>query len=332
MEVLPCLTSARGEWQELWEQCPDATPFQSPAWLIPWWEQFGRGKPLTLAARRNGKLSGLGLFYSHQEDGGPGKQIFFVGKAVSDYLDVLVAPGQPRMEVTRQILERLLALGGSWKSAELDRLPPSSPLLQVGIKNGVSATTGQDGVCPEVQLRGQTVEQCLPAKTLRSLRSHSRRTRELGTVEFATAGARDCGSFMDDLLRLHSRRWNALGLPGVFSDDRMNLFLQAAAGELQRLGVLRLNAMRLNGVTIAVVFSMLHRRRSYFYLTGFDPSYSEVAPVSQLIAFTMRQAADEGAEVFDLLQGSELYKYHKWGAEPRYTWRVRLVPARVRAD
>ena len=25
------------EWWELWRRCPAATPFQSRAWLLPWW-------------------------------------------------------------------------------------------------------------------------------------------------------------------------------------------------------------------------------------------------------------------------------------------------------
>lgn len=29
------------EWMSLWETDPQATPFQNPAWLIPWWHSFG---------------------------------------------------------------------------------------------------------------------------------------------------------------------------------------------------------------------------------------------------------------------------------------------------
>ena len=25
------------EWASLWKRCPAATPFQHPAWLVPWW-------------------------------------------------------------------------------------------------------------------------------------------------------------------------------------------------------------------------------------------------------------------------------------------------------
>ena len=30
------------EWEDLYEHCPSATPFQSWAWLYSWWEYYGR--------------------------------------------------------------------------------------------------------------------------------------------------------------------------------------------------------------------------------------------------------------------------------------------------
>jgi CelD/BcsL family acetyltransferase involved in cellulose biosynthesis len=30
------------EWRALWERIGDSTPFQSPEWLIPWWQFLGR--------------------------------------------------------------------------------------------------------------------------------------------------------------------------------------------------------------------------------------------------------------------------------------------------
>ena len=40
---LPTLERLRPDWEALWQTVPDATPFQSPAWLIPWWRHVGQG-------------------------------------------------------------------------------------------------------------------------------------------------------------------------------------------------------------------------------------------------------------------------------------------------
>ena len=53
---LPALDRLRPEWEALWRAVPEATPFQSPAWLIPWWRHVGEGALLVLALRAAGRL------------------------------------------------------------------------------------------------------------------------------------------------------------------------------------------------------------------------------------------------------------------------------------
>ena len=49
------------EWEALWRRAGDrATPFQSPAWLLPWWRAFGTGRPRAATLRGgDGRLLGL---------------------------------------------------------------------------------------------------------------------------------------------------------------------------------------------------------------------------------------------------------------------------------
>ena len=42
---------------ELWRRAPAATPFQAPAWLIPWWRHFGNGE-LRRPDRARGRAAG----------------------------------------------------------------------------------------------------------------------------------------------------------------------------------------------------------------------------------------------------------------------------------
>ncbi len=55
------LRGLRPEWEALWRRAAAAaTPFQSPAWLLPWWGAFGTGRPRA-AALRGGDWRLLGL-------------------------------------------------------------------------------------------------------------------------------------------------------------------------------------------------------------------------------------------------------------------------------
>ena len=48
---------SRRHGTELWRRAPAATPFQSPAWLIPWWRHFGSGE-LRRPGRARGRPAG----------------------------------------------------------------------------------------------------------------------------------------------------------------------------------------------------------------------------------------------------------------------------------
>ncbi len=318
VQILHNLQAIIPEWWELFHLCPDATPFQSPAWLLPWWSCFGCGDPKVITVRHHTKLVGLGLFYVYSPDVAAHPKLFFIGKAVSDYLDLLVAPGEYRAQVAREILDCALSRIPGWETAELDRLPPSSPILQLP-----RPASARDGTCPEVALNGHDLEDFVTRRsTIINLRNRGRRAHKAGNVEFVTADDRNYKSLMNALVALHSNRMCAVGLPGMFSDPNMTKFLRDAGRQLLRAGMLRLHAMRLNGTNIAVLFGLLQRKRAYLYNFGFDPQYAALAPATQLIAFAMKSAAAEGAEIYDFLQGDEPYKFETWGAQRRYTYRV----------
>src|SRR3954449_11722497 len=78
------------EWEALWRRTPSATPFQSPAWLIPWWHAFAPGALFVITVRQAGRLIGLAPFYI--EHGDLGRRVLPIGISISDYLDVLLDP------------------------------------------------------------------------------------------------------------------------------------------------------------------------------------------------------------------------------------------------
>jgi hypothetical protein len=81
------------EWRALWRRSANATPFQSPDWLLPWWDVFAPGELRCIAVRRGGSLAALAPLY--REDGTHGARLLPVGVSLSDYLDVLIDPAYP---------------------------------------------------------------------------------------------------------------------------------------------------------------------------------------------------------------------------------------------
>ena len=122
------LAAIEEDWSRLWSSDLRSTPFQSPAWLLPWWRHVGQGELLTFAARgrSSGALVGLLPAYVYRDVSGT-RQLFPIGIATTDYLDVLAAPDCARA-VTRAIFDRVSTLADRWDVAEFPQLRADSPL------------------------------------------------------------------------------------------------------------------------------------------------------------------------------------------------------------
>src|ERR1700757_3957133 len=79
------------EWRALWRRTPNATPFQSPEWLLSWWGCFGNAAPSVVTARDDDRLIGLLPLYLLDEPGC--RKLLPFGISLSDYLDGLIDPG-----------------------------------------------------------------------------------------------------------------------------------------------------------------------------------------------------------------------------------------------
>src|SRR5512137_3199517 len=82
------LREIASEWDYLCRRCPTATPFQSPAWLIPWYEHLGGGEMRVLAFWIGGELAGIAPLEERYQETTP--RLTLAGEGITDYLDVLL--------------------------------------------------------------------------------------------------------------------------------------------------------------------------------------------------------------------------------------------------
>jgi len=135
-------------------------------------------------------------------------------------------------------------------------------------------------------------------------------------VVLETIGEERLDAAMDDLFRLHDRRWHTRGECGLCSDPQVRCFHRAAAAGLLAAGMLRLYRLSIDGAALAVCYGFAAKGLAYAYLSGFDPSLSRLSPGTLIIGHAVEQASAEGAASFDFLRGDEGYKYG-WGAVDR---------------
>src|SRR5215211_4524714 len=134
LEDMREFASLEEEWDELYESCPRATPFQSWEWLYSWWEVYGEGsyglRLITLRDAGSGRLVGLlPLMVRRWPSLGQllligGDKVTLYSDVVTPYKDVLVRDGWEE-PVARAGARALAELDG-WRVADLQELMPEA--------------------------------------------------------------------------------------------------------------------------------------------------------------------------------------------------------------
>jgi CelD/BcsL family acetyltransferase involved in cellulose biosynthesis len=323
------LQALRPEWERLWSQDPRATPFQSPAWLLPWWKHVGAGRLASIALRcaASGELVGLAPLYLHVDAATGRRHLFPIGIATSDYLDLLARPGWDDL-VAHTVLAQLDAAEADL--LEFPQLRRDAPLLRAVPPGGWRCALGEGEPHPVLPLQGASALP-LPRSMAANLRTGRNRAERIGGLAFEQADPGTLPVLLAALERLHAARWNGRGKAGVLADARVQAWHREATAQLQAAGLLRLYGLRLQGELVAVLYCLADppqraRRRCYYYIGGFDPRFAECSAGSLLIAHAIEQARQEGVVDFDFLRGAEAYKY-RWGASDQPMVVLRVVRA-----
>ncbi len=331
---LEALEALRPAWGALWSRLPDATPFQSPDWLIPWWRHIGEGELMTLAFRspEDGALAALLPLYVYRQADGV-RSLFPLGIATTDYLDALVAP-EHRSAVLPRIGAELAARARRFDICEWPQLRPGSALLEAPAPEGWADEVTAGDPCPVLTLPRDpsALGEHVPAEQLESLGRRRLRAAKKGALRFERGEDGTAEEILEAHLRLHAARWEKRGEDGVLAADPVQAAHRESLPGLLRAGALRLYAMRLDGRIVATLQGFADPpgrpgRRVYFYLGGFDPAVERLSPGMLVVGHGIEEAVREGAVAVDFLRGQERHKY-LWGARDTPTWRRTLRPPR----
>jgi CelD/BcsL family acetyltransferase involved in cellulose biosynthesis len=301
------------EWAALWERDDRATPFQHPAWLLPWYRVFQPRSGVVLVARRGTRAVGLVPLFT-DDDANRRRVVSLAGAGVSDYRDAIVDGGD------RDVAAALLAaLTGQleWELADFGELRAGSPLLDSPMPLGFSSIVTEGASCPVVALRpGEAPLAGIPVKQRERL-AEARQRAALAGLRVEAVRPETLDELVDALFRLHAARWRRRGEPGVLSSPEVQRFHREAARALLAAGMLRMFGLRGDdGAWVAVVHGMAARRTAYAYISGFDRDADRLSPGLVVVGALVEAVEREGATALDFLRGGEAHKY-RWGAVDR---------------
>lgn len=311
------LDALRDRWKSLWLEDPNATPFQSPEWLVPWWHHFGETELLVLAVSEKSRLLALLPFYVYPEPVSRERRLLLLGAGTSDYLDGVFSPGCNPGHISAALDH--LRQETSWDIAHIPQLRPHSPLAEALCRAQAMPLASES-----CWRRSAASSDDLPKKLRHNLRYYRRLAQRHGTPEFSLAEPDEWRAALDTLHRLHTARRRTRGEPGVVADPRVSAWHRESVPQMLAAGLARLWMFHLNGEVAAAVFTLCDpptrsfagiARAEYFYLFGFDPRYAAFSPGSLLIAYAIDRACSEGVVHMDFLRGAEDYK-KLWGTSP----------------
>lgn len=314
------LEAFQSSWRTLWSEDTRATPFLRPEWLLPWWHQFGQPDLRAVVALQQGRPIAFLPFYIYREPTSGERQLLLIGAGTTDYLDGIFSP-DCTPEHVQSALDLLQSEGG-WDVLYATQLRPESMLLQALNRQSAS------------EIRRFETESCsrmvavsmagLPVKIRRNAMYYRNRALRQGKLEFTVADGSNWAESFDALERVHTTRWQSSGQAGVLADPRVLAWHREALPLLEASGLLRLCCLRLNGETLAVLYSLMDpasqpERTQYFYLTAFSIEHADLRPGTLLLGYAIEHAAEEGVKTIDMLRGNEGYK-KIWHVEPVSTY------------
>lgn len=325
-------TALRPHWNALLRASGSDNPFLTWEWLHTWWVHLADSSRLRLIVVRAGRdliaiaplrLVGGSLYWFSR------LEFLGTGHAGSDYLDLIVKRGHETESVAaiaRFLKARRLA-------ARLTHLPPGSNAARLAAHladDGWTTAAADDGTCPIIPLEGHTFDSYLGTLGPSHRANVRRRIKALAQkfdVRFdLVTGDAERRQMLAALAAYHDRRFKEDGT--AFVTPAVRAFQDEATRRALHGGWLRMYALRLNGDLAAVMYGFQYGGRFYFYQHGFDDRYKDNSIGLVLMGLTIRAAIEDGAREFDMLWGTEAYKF-LWARAANRLTRIELFPVHV---
>jgi CelD/BcsL family acetyltransferase involved in cellulose biosynthesis len=344
------LENLREAWNDLLMKSASDTVFLTWEWMYTWWECFGEGKNLfVIVAEDEGVIVGIAPFQitraryfgiralTHLE---------FLGTTgvITEYPDLIIQQGREH-ELVSAIITFICKSTLEWDVLNLVSMRQDSLNLKLIRESwedkGIQYWEYSSSISPYIELPASIDEYILSlSKNFRSkIKYYRKRLEKSRIVKISeTTGKNTIADDFAVIMQLHQKRWEEKGGAGSFAQSRVR-FLKFHNSIIHRFFENRwlyLLQLIVDGVPTASQYNFIYHNTVYCHSPGFDPDWAQYNVGSVLQMLAIEDSVRKGAKEFDLLRGSEQYKYN-WTKKERISvdtafWRSEGVERRVTTE
>jgi CelD/BcsL family acetyltransferase involved in cellulose biosynthesis len=304
------------EWRSLLATSRSASFFLSWEWLSAWMDCcIGDDRRLFVVVfHEKGSLVGVAPFYICTRSKGPFtlREVRLLGspEAGSDYLDVVSRMGREK-DIANALYDFLMEEAeDEWDLLCMQDVPADALFLLHFLKRiqaeGKYAELAQGSYCPIVNLpvtHANLMGQLSPWRRKKFKQDIRVINREKDVVHSVFRGD-DVASRLGMFFRLYEEKG---GWPGETLRILVQRFLDRCDGEKP----LQLDMLSVNGRDVAGLLHLKHQKALAMYLMAVDKGYNpKISLGNLLVGLCLKNAIEEGHEVYDFLKGDESYKFH----------------------
>jgi CelD/BcsL family acetyltransferase involved in cellulose biosynthesis len=282
------------------------TVFQTAEYREAYVKVFGRGK-------RFHSLDVPGAQVWLQSRGKTARRLEMWGQGIADCGGADIENPEAALELWRAIE----SLGARHNGVQLAQIEAESPLVQYAAQAGWSVIEAE--TCPVLTFPASYDEYVkgLGKNMREQIKRYPKRLDKQFTTEYELAKTpAQLDVALDDLFRLHGKRWRARGQTGVLGLPSRQKFHRLVCEKFLENDWLRLWTLRCDGQAACVLLSYFWGGKYWFFIGGFEPELMRWSVGTCLFARVFQTAIEEGATEFDFLRGAEEYKY-RFGAVNR---------------
>jgi CelD/BcsL family acetyltransferase involved in cellulose biosynthesis len=292
------------KWNDLLAKGTTNEIFLTWQWQKVWWDTFGHGKLLLVAAMEDRELKAIAPLFA---DSG---MIYFIGSGGSDYLDFIgdISEAEILEELLRAAVVQVPDFLGFLFYHLQDRSLTSLHLSKVAERCGWSCIEEGEGVAPRMELKmfpGYSME----ATRKKSLLRHEAWFSKNGGIEVKHAhNYHEVLPHLEHFFQQHIDKWKTTSFPSLFLNPEQCLFYQKLAEELSKKDWFRFTKVIWQNKVIAYHFGFNYKGSFFWYKPTFDISFSKHSPGEVLLRQLILLAIEEDAHVFDFGLGDEAFK------------------------